>query len=379
MKYRELGKTGLSVSEIALGCEGFAGKTDSQADELLSFAADKGMNYMDMYTADPAVRTVVGRNNHGRFHIQGHLCSVWQDGQYKRIRDLRQVKQGFSVLMDELQLSFLDVGMIHYCDSLADWQVIVDNGILDYALELKKKGVIGHIGLSSHNPVAAMRAVESGSVEVLMFSVNPCYDLQPPSEDVENLWAESAYEHVLYNMDPERQKLYEACARAGIGISVMKVYAGGDLLDASLSPAGIALTPVQCLHYALTRPAVATIMCGAHSVEELAGAVAYEDASDAQKDYAASFASMSRIHWEGHCMYCGHCAPCPVGIDVAQVTKYLNLCKAQGTVPETVREHYATLANHASSCIGCGACEKRCPFKVSVRENMKQASAVFGF
>ena len=174
--------------------------------------------------------------------------------------------------------------------------------------------------------------------------------VDPRLESTYSLGAKELLAHTsvdrLFPMDPERQKLYEACARAGIGISVMKVYAGGDLLDASLSPAGIALTPVQCLHYALTRPAVATIMCGAHSVEELAGAVAYEDASDAQKDYAASFASMSRIHWEGHCMYCGHCAPCPVGIDVAQVTKYLNLCKAQGTVPETVREHYATLANH---------------------------------
>ena len=46
-------------------------------------------------------------------------------------------------------------------------------------------------------------------------------------------------------------------------------------------------------------------------------------------------------------MYCGHCAPCPKGIDVASVTKFLNLCRAQGSVPETVREHYALLPHQA--------------------------------
>lgn len=76
-------------------------------------------------------------------------------------------------------------------------------------------------------------------------------------------------------------------------------------------------------------------------------------------------------------MYCGHCAPCPRGIDVAAVTKFLNLARAQGQVPETVREHYAVLPHHAGECVACGACEKRCPFSVSIIENMKQAAELF--
>ena len=77
-------------------------------------------------------------------------------------------------------------------------------------------------------------------------------------------------------------------------------------------------------------------------------------------------------------MYCGHCAPCPVGIDVASVTKFLNLARAQGEVPETVREHYAVLPHHGGECIACGSCEKRCPFGVPVVENMRRAAEVFG-
>ena len=77
-------------------------------------------------------------------------------------------------------------------------------------------------------------------------------------------------------------------------------------------------------------------------------------------------------------MYCGHCAPCPKGIDVATVTKYRNLARAQGEVPETVRGHYDALAHTAGECIACGACEKRCPFGVGVIENMKDAARIFG-
>lgn len=211
-----------------------------------------------------------------------------------------------------------------------------------------------------------------------MFSVNPCYDLQPASVDVEELWAEKNYEDHLVNMDPERQELYETCQRLGVGITVMKAFGGGDLLDEKLSPAGKALTVNQCIHYALTRPAVATVLAGAHSVEQLRTSTAYEDATEAKRDYAMAFASFPKISWEGHCMYCSHCAPCPKKIDVASVTKFLNLAKAQGTVPETVREHYEVLPHHGGECIRCGACETRCPFGVPIMENMKQAKEIFG-
>ena len=50
----------------------------------------------------------------------------------------------------------------------------------------------------------------------------------------------------------------------------------------------------------------------------------------------------------------------------------------EGMVPETVREHYAVLPHKAGECIQCGACEARCPFHVSIRQNMKRAAEVFG-
>lgn len=382
MTYRLLGNTGLKVSEIGMGCEGFSEENFTMAQKLFDLAEERGVNYFDLYASNPEVRRAVGNAMKGRrekFIAQSHICSVWKNGQYKRTRNLAEVKAGFEDSLKLLQTDYIDVGTIHYCDALDDWQKIVSGGILDYARELKQSGKIRHIGLSSHNPQVALEAVQSGAIEVLMFSVNPCYDLQPASEDVNELWNEKNYENLLTNMDADRQNLYETCRRLGVGITVMKCFGGGDLLDAKLSPAGVALTVNQCIHYALDRPAVSVVLAGAHSVEQFEESLAYETASDAEKDYAPTLASFPKINWRGHCMYCSHCAPCPKKISVADVTKFLNLTLAQSAVPETVREHYAALEHHAGECIACGVCETRCPFGVEIRANMKQAEKVFGY
>lgn len=381
MNYRELGKTGIKVSEIGLGCEGFNGKSDAFTEKMFSLAFEHGVNCMDLYSPNPDMQRRVGKAIHdrrGQFVLQAHLCTEWKDGQYRATRRLAEVKAAFEAQLRNLDTDYLDIGMIHYVDSLKTWEEIKTGGILDYALELKKQGRIRHIGMSSHNPDVALEAVKSGCIEVLMFSINPCYDLLPGDEDVEKLWAEKSYERPLFNLEPKREELYETCQRLGVGITVMKAFGGGDLLSDKYSPAGKAMTVPQCIHYALTRPGVAAVMTGVHSREQLEESLAYEQASDEEKDYASVFATFRKISWQGHCMYCGHCAPCPKGIEVASVTKFLNLCKAQGEVPETVREHYAALSAHGGDCISCGACEKRCPFGVLVIENMKAAKEVFG-
>lgn len=381
MEYRELGRTGIKVSVIALGCEGFVANEGALTEQLLNAAEQGGINCIDLYAPQPEMRSRLGkwlRGRRGKFVLQAHLCTVWQEGQYKRTREIGEVKASFEDLLTRLATDYIDIGMIHYVDSLEDWEAVAGGPVMEYARELQAQGKIRYIGLSSHNPAAAMQAVQSGLIDVLMFSVNPCYDLQPAKEDCYALWDGKNYDRQLVNMDPEREALYETCSRLGVAITVMKAFGGGDLLDEELSPAGKALTVNQCLHYALTRPGVAAVMSGAHTVDEMEKCLEYTTAADVEKDYAAAFAALPKISWEGHCMYCGHCAPCPQGIDVAAVTKFLNLTKAQNSVPETVREHYAALRHHAGECVKCGACEKRCPFKVTVIQNMQEAVKVFG-
>ena len=79
----------------------------------------------------------------------------------------------------------------------------------------------------------------------------------------------------------------------------------------------------------------------------------------------------------GQCTYCGHCAPCPAGIDIAMVNKLADLVRMQKEVPPTVRAHYEALEANASDCLECGGCEERCPFSVPVIEWMQKTRELF--
>ena len=119
-------------------------------------------------------------------------------------------------------------------------------------------------------------------------------------------------------------------------------------------------------------------MCG-KLCRETEAAVAWCSATAAEKDYATAISGLEKFTWHGHCMYCGHCAPCTAGIDIAAVNKFRNLCPDDDPIPETVREHYRGLTHHASECVACGACENRCPFGVGIVEAMRRAAGRFGY
>ena len=128
MKYRKLGRcNGLKVSEIALGCEGFIGKTQAEFKEMLDKALELGINFIDMYTPNPEFRDNLGIALEGRREemvLQGHICSVWEDGQYLRTRDLEKAKAAFEDQLNRIGTDYIDVGMIHYVDSESDFDEV---------------------------------------------------------------------------------------------------------------------------------------------------------------------------------------------------------------------------------------------------------------
>ena len=207
--------------------------------------------------------------------------------------------------------------------------------------------------------------------------VNPAFDMLPATENLDDYFADS-YDESLNGISPERAQLYRLCEQNQTGITVMKGYAGGRLLKSETSPFGTALTPVQCLHYALTRPAVASVMVGFDTVEHVDAAVAYETASMEEKDYASVLAGAPRHGYYGQCTYCGHCAPCPAGIDIAMVNKLCDLALMQEKLPDTLKAHYSQLSANADACVSCHSCESRCPFGVRIAERMAKTKALFG-
>lgn len=380
MRYRELGNTGLQVSEIGLGAEWLERHNEEEIKAVIQRCESYGINILDCWMSNPEVRTKIGNaicGHREKWVIQGHFGSTWQEGQYVRTRDLPKVKEAFQDLLTRLQTDYIDLGMIHFVDSEAEFRQVMEGEFLAYVKEQREKGVIRHIGMSTHNPQVAKLAALSGEIEMLLFSVNPAFDLLPPSEDLNDYFVES-YGEGLAGIDPLREELYKLCEQRGVGITVMKGYAGGRLFDARTSPFGVALTPVQCLHYALTRPAVASVLVGYDTPAHVDAAVAYEAATEEERDYASVLAKAPRHAYSGQCTYCGHCAPCPAGIDIAMVNKLYDLAAMQPEVPATVRAHYQALSATAADCIACGGCETRCPFGVPVVERMEKAKALLG-
>lgn len=380
MEYRTLGRTGLKASEIGLGGEWFNGLTVGETAAILDAAQENGINYIDIFMPQAPTRSNLGAAMQGRreqFIIQGHLCTVFEDGQYTRTRDMEKTRRSFEDLLERLQTNYIDIGMIHYVDSEEDFQTVFEGPILAYAKELKKKGIIRHIGMSSHNPHIALRAVESGLVDVLMFSINPAYDMEAPETDIFDLMEFKGMEKDGLVVDEARQKLYSACEAAGVAITVMKPLGAGTLLKAESSPFGVAMTVPQCIQYCLDRNGVKVVIVGCHTVEEVLEAVKYYNTPASERSYSHIFSAGNAIRMTGRCMYCNHCQPCPSHIDIAAVTKFLDLAVQQDTVPETVAQHYWALSATADDCLMCGRCEPNCPFGVQIRENMKRARAVF--
>ena len=172
----------------------------------------------------------------------------------------------------------------------------------------------------------------------------------------------------------DRMELLREFERAGIGVSVMKPFAGGQLLDAAQSPFGRALTRTQCIQYALDKPGVVTVLPGVHGLADLRDLLGYLDATPEERDYS-ELASMAPQSREARCVYCNHCQPCPSGIQVGLVNKYYDLARVGD---ELAAEHYRNLEHHAGECVGCGHCDSRCPFGVTQSSRMCEIAAYFG-
>lgn len=380
MNYRILGRTGLKVSEIGLGGEWFNGLSQKESTEIIDAAAENGINYIDIFMPQASTRDHLGEALKGRreqFILQGHLCTVYENGQYTRTREIEKTRRSFQDLLDRLQTDYIDVGMIHYVDSEEDFHTVFEGPVLEYAKELKARGVIRYIGMSSHNPNIAQKAVESGWIDVLMFSINPAYDMESADTEIDDLIEFKGMEKSGLVVDPARQKLYSACEAAGVAITVMKPLGAGTLLKAESSPFGVAMTVPQCIQYCLDRNGVKVVLVGCHSPQEVLEAVKHQQLSAKERSYAHIFASGASISLTGKCMYCNHCQPCPAHLDIAAVTKFLDLARQQETVPDTVMEHYWALSATAEDCLMCGQCESNCPFGVDIRKNMQLARKLF--
>ena len=379
MIYRKLGRTGLDISAISLGCEYVWHSPQADVQALVDRALDAGMNYIDLFIGTPQTRANFGQALKGRREkvlLAGHIGSADRDGQYFRTRDPQLCEQFIQEFYQNLQTDYIDVLFLHNCNSLEDYQCIfAPGGIYERALSLQKEGRARYIGMSSHSTAISLKAVESGLIDVLMYPINPLFDLLPGDTGIAQLTGAQGADAI--QDAPSQQSLYEACQAHHVGLVGMKPFAGGSLLGSRSGPLDglLSLTPVQCIHYALTRPGVSAIVPGFKNTDELDQALAYLSASEAERSLGSlegkDFSAM-----KGQCMYCNHCQPCPVGIDIAETTKLADQAERHG-LTDALRASWAALTPSAAGCLSCGSCSKRCPFGIDAMANIHRAAALF--
>ncbi len=376
MKYRNLGSTGLKVSEIGFGAEWLENTTQSDTTAILNYSLMNGINLIDIWNVNPQTRTKLGnalKETRKDWIIQGHIGATWQNGQYVRNHNPEKAIPAFEDLLNRLQTDYIDFGMIHYIDTAEEFEKIQKNGFLDYVFDLKDNGIIRHIGLSTHTSQVALLAAKSSFVESIMFSINPAFD----SGVVDVFDDDNVQREVLFGVNPERKELYDYCAKNKVGLTAMKVYAGSRLLNSSTSPFGVPLTPVNCIEYALSKTAASSAIVGVKNIVELNEALAYENANESEKDYMKTLVNAPKNSFNGFCTYCGHCKPCSENIDIAKVHQLYDLAQIHDNIPESVKNHYEVLDKNAGDCSGCGECIDRCPFDVDIIDNMEKANKLF--
>lgn len=379
MNFRKMGNTGMESSIIGLGCEHLDGKPYQQVKETIDAALENGINLFDVFMPGKEVRENIARalgSRRDQVMIQGHIGSTDIGQQYDISRDLTVVKRYFEDLLRIF--GYIDFGMMFFIDSEEDYKGVFETGFADYVRHLKQQGDIRHIGFSSHNPVMAARVIETGLPEMMMFSINMAFDLYPVETDLLNELNQKLDSTAFRGLDPVRSALYTLCEQKQIGISVMKTLGAGKLISAEHTPFKQPLTVAQCIHYALTRPAVASVMLGCKNRTEVEDAMQYLTTSETDRDYTHVMDTL-RNDFKGNCVYCSHCQPCPMQIDIAAVNKYLDIARLdEEQVPPSIRSHYSGLLRSGSDCVSCGNCEKRCPFGVPIIDNMAAAAHIFG-
>lgn len=363
MEYRTLPRTGEKISVIGMGSAVIGAKPQKEIIATVRAAVQNGINFFDMGAGHAAVFEAYGealRDVRNQVYLQVHFGANYTTGEYGWTTDLNEIKRSIAWQLEKLQTDTIDFGFIHCLDEESDLKAYQQNGVLDYVLQCKQQGLIRHIGLSTHTPAMANRILDLGIADILMFSINPVYD-----------YGQGEYARGDNN---ERQQLYARCQREGVGISVMKPYCGGQLLDAAQSPFKAALTQSQCIQYALDKPGVVTVLPGIASIQELNDTLHYLNATAEERDYSV-ISAYTPEEAQNKCVYCQHCQPCPVGLEIGLINKYYDLSKLGDPM---AREHYLTLEHHASACVQCGHCNQRCPFHVDQMARMQEIAAYFG-
>ena len=334
MEYRILGKTGLKISRL-----GFGGipiqKIDAEGTKALMHSLkEAGVNYIDTARGYTVSESYLG------YALEG-IRDSFILATKSMARDKEGMAKDIDISLANLRTDYIDLYQVHN-PTLAQLEaVIAPGGALEALLEAKANGKIGHIGITAHALDVFEKALELDWVETVMF----------PYNIVEN----------------QGEHLIAKCRKKNIGFVDMKPLAGGAIENGTLA-----------LRYICANDDITVVIPGMAEQKEIEENIAAcSDSSPLTAEEVAAINAVRSALGTNFCRRCNYCQPCAAGINISGVFLFEGYLSRYG-LEEWAKGRYATLPVKASACIGCGACEDRCPYHLPIRKMLRTAAEKFG-
>lgn len=305
-----------------------------EAVKMIQHALDVGVNFIDTSIGygDSEIRigqAIKDRRDEVILATKGS----WRDGGL--------ASRNIDDSLKQLQTNHIDLWQFHNPHDPSNLkQLLAPGGAYEAAVEAKERGKILHIGLSTHNIEVALQAVESGLFETVMY----------PFDFVAHEAAE---------------KLVPLCREKNVGFIAMKPFAGGNIRDASL-----AIKYLLQYDRVLPIPGIERV----EEIDEIAGVI-----EGSWKIRPEERRRMDKIRDElgkKFCRQCMYCMPCPNGVEIWLLIYMRNLHRLWPR-ERFVKGWFADAAETAKKCVGCGACEPKCPYGLPIREIIADNYAFF--
>jgi aryl-alcohol dehydrogenase-like predicted oxidoreductase len=347
MQYRPLGRTGVQVSAIGLGCAQLMSPRTEYAVRVVRRAMKLGVNYFDTARGYGDSETKLGLALEGR---RAEVVVSTKTGAKTRDEAAQHLRDSLA----RLRTDYLDNCHLHGLGDAADQDArLGSGGALEALVEAREQGLVRHIGCSSHRSAYLVQALQRFDFEVILVPMN------------------------LVEREP-LDELVPLCLERGVGLTIMKPVATG-LLPARLALKWLLAQPIAC-----AVPGATTL----EEVEENSRVGHLEDPALTAEELEQA-AAWSRKLEHRRCRVCGECQPCPVEVPIGMLLgtdvpfdHYRTMGPAAfsefpwsvDTVKAQAENRRRILAS-LRACDRCGDCERRCPYGLPVVDMLKRSIA----